>query len=570
MGLRMFMGDCPLLDDEYRCMTKKQDNMKDQFMEMIPNDNVSFDLSKTNELTLTASITSITNAHNSFAITLERDDGTVLQTHTLSDGETSFTFTQTETSYATFNYVVKLNETQTDTYSATFNPPPTPTFDIALTNDDLAITATLTNIVNPDPYYTLMMHDANDTHLDGHTFATTDTTVVLTWTESSYGERTYTKLLNGASIGTETITLTDPNGSTPTINHNTLITIPSVINSSVSSHTWTFVPGESGQSAGQTYDGSSKLVYSFTSTNRTIKFQAGTWADESTTQAPNQVLYNSANGFVELGDMYAGDQDFGAFTSPFFSSASSTPTTPTPVDITLIPSVNWGAEFYYEYFGDDSSGHFYYDLTWINGSVYSTDQRIKYDPINKVWYDGFGQGNTADTTRPNYLVVGSTSGTTQPASANTTSLTNPAFVWGFNSTGSALFAFDNAYYEAPTYRTGTSQGFAFTSGTWKGYGYTAVIDDEANSSSGKLVNGVRQFEWDMPDIGGGRLYSGANNWIYFVPGTAEDNGTWYHSSTSTGGTAGTRNGRVISIGTSATFDETNAFVDGLLPYGDIP
>ncbi|CAL6299727.1 unnamed protein product [Bathycoccus prasinos] len=38
MGLRMFMGDCPLLDDEYRCMTKKQDNMKVQFMEMIPND----------------------------------------------------------------------------------------------------------------------------------------------------------------------------------------------------------------------------------------------------------------------------------------------------------------------------------------------------------------------------------------------------------------------------------------------------------------------------------------------------------------------------------------------------
>ena len=46
----------------------------------------------TNELTLTASITSITNAHNSFAITLERDDGTVLSTHTLADGETSFHF----------------------------------------------------------------------------------------------------------------------------------------------------------------------------------------------------------------------------------------------------------------------------------------------------------------------------------------------------------------------------------------------------------------------------------------------------------------------------------------------
>ena len=109
----------------------------------------------TNELTLSASITSITNAHNSFAITLERDDGTVLQTHTLADGETSFTFTQTETSYATFNYVLKLSGTQTDTYSAGYTPPPTPTFDIALTNEDLAITATLTDIVNPDPYYTV-------------------------------------------------------------------------------------------------------------------------------------------------------------------------------------------------------------------------------------------------------------------------------------------------------------------------------------------------------------------------------------------------------------------------------
>ncbi|CAL6310781.1 unnamed protein product [Bathycoccus prasinos] len=324
----------------------------------------------TNELTLTAGITSITNAHNSFAITLERDDGTVLQTHTLVEGETSFTFTQTETSYATFNYVVKLNGTQTDTYSGTYTPPPTPTFDISLTNDDLAITATLTNIVNPDPYYELMIHGANDAHLAGHTFATGDTTAVLTWTETSYGEKTYTKLLNGASIGTETITLTDPN----------------------------------------------------------------------------------------------------------------TPSTPTPVDITLISSVNWGGSFYYKYSGDDSSEHFYYDLTWINGSVYSTNHRIKYDPINKVWYDGFGQGSTGDSTRPNYL-VGSTSGTTQPASANTTSLTNPAFVWGFNSTGSALFAFDNPYYEAPSTPTQPTliTSISLTGGVWNPASYIHQATDNTNT-----------------------------------------------------------------------------------------
>ncbi len=54
---------------------------------------------------------------------------------------------------------------------------------------------------------------------------------------------------------------------------------------------------------------------------------------------------------------------------------------------------------------------------------------------------------------------------------------------------------------APAFRTGTSQNFAFASGLWKGYRYTGVLDDEANLSSGKLVNGLLQWEWDMPDIG---------------------------------------------------------------------
>ena len=74
----------------------------------------------------------------------------------------------------------------------------------------------------------------------------------------------------------------------------------------------------------------------------------------------------------------------------------------------------------------------------------------------------------------------------------------------------------------------------------------------------------------MNRVFGCKSTAGSDEYFYFVPGTAEDNGTWYNSSTSTGGTAGTRNGRVISIGTSATFDETDAFVDGLVPYGDIP
>ena len=62
-----------------------------------------------------------------------------------------------------------------------------------------------------------------------------------------------------------------------------------------------------------------------------------------------------------------------------------------------------------------------------------------------------------------------------------------------------------------------------------------------------------------------RLSTGTAHWIHFVPGTTEDNGTWYR-----GTTAGTRSGRTISFGVNATFDETDAFVDGLVPYGDIP
>ena len=566
-----------------------------------------------------------------------------------------FTFTQTETSYATFNYVVKINGTQTDTYSATYTPPPTPTFDIALTNDDLAITATLTNIVNPDPYYTLMIHDANDTHLDGHTFATGDTTVVLTWTETSYGEKTYTKLLNGASIGTETITLTDPNASTATFNPPSSYTLtgpPSngyypdfTVNYDASKQTGTKYYYGIGQHSGGVFSGyyfywdssnntwndaqgddgtADPVSFSYSATpvvNGTIITGIGgqgadfiftmsgipipTWTftwDATNPSVPDggtmEITYDGTNWSINndslepdfathatisatavANSIAIGYYDFGAwvngwsfpntytsgdvpasaisgnwassFVSMIEQGSSSTPTVVSPLPVLSQHTQAFGMEYY------QTVGTKYY---YKSDSHTGTGTSITYDYETKTWND---EGSQV----PYHLNTTSTF-------ASTTSLVNPAEIHGFgsqqNHNGTRYFSVSNPYYEAPAYRTGTSQGFAFTSGTWKGYGYTAIIDDEANSSSGKLVNGVRQWEWDMPDIGGGRLYSGANNWIYFVPGTAEDNGTWYHSSTSTGGTAGTRNGRVISIGTSATFDETNAFVDGLVPYGDIP
>ena len=156
-----------------------------------PTYTVSFSFS---ELTLTASITNITDAHNSFDISLESDDGTMLQNHTLMEGETSFTFTQAESSYGTYNYVVKINGTQTDAYEATYTPPPIPTFNVALTNYFLAITATLTNIVNPDPYYTVSILRSSS-QVASHTFSTSDTGIILNWNEASYGTKFYTCLL---------------------------------------------------------------------------------------------------------------------------------------------------------------------------------------------------------------------------------------------------------------------------------------------------------------------------------------------------------------------------------------
>ena len=160
------------------------------------------------ELTLTASITNITAAHNSFAITLEHDDGTALSTHTLVENQTSFNFTQTESSYDTYNYVVKINGTQTDTYEATYTPPPIPTFNVALTNDDLAITATLTDIVNPDPYYTVSFYDSSS-QVASHTFSTNDTGVVLNWNETTYGTKACTIEINGASHSSHNIQLNE-------------------------------------------------------------------------------------------------------------------------------------------------------------------------------------------------------------------------------------------------------------------------------------------------------------------------------------------------------------------------
>ncbi|CAL6340422.1 unnamed protein product [Bathycoccus prasinos] len=376
----------------------------------------------TNELTLTTSTTSITNAHNSFAITLERDDGTVLQTYTLAEGETSFTFTQTETSYVTFNYVVKLNGTQTDTYSATYSPPPTPTFDITLTNDDLVITATLTNIVNPDPYYTLMIHDATDAHLDGHTFATGDTTVVLTWTGTSYGEKTYTKLLNGASIGTETITLTDPNVSTT----------PS----------YEFEISNGNLNATFTWDGTSdNWLVPYSTGQLTVSNQTARWQSQEYVSgygaSPGQfnpgILGVANYGPYDIQQSEAHDSTYHiVFTNNIWSithsgftwkitlidpnASTTTFNPPTSYTMTGPPSVGYYPGYAINYDASKQTGtKYYYGIGMTSGGVFS-GYHFYWDNSNNTWNDvqgtdAQGASGTADPVSFSYSATPVVNGT---------------------------------------------------------------------------------------------------------------------------------------------------------------
>lgn len=109
--------------------------------------------------------------------------------------------------------------------------------------------------------------------------------------------------------------------------------------------------------------------------------------------------------------------------------------------------------------------------------------------------------------------------------------------------------------------TGTSRNFSITGGAWSGY--TATVDDApTTASSGVLVNNLRQWEWD---IGQGSTFytTGTDHMIYFKPGSTASNGEWWQH----GGTPvlGTRSGTTITLGTVAVFDETAAFVNGVIP-----
>ena len=77
---------------------------------------------------LTVKITNIKNAHSSFTVTLVNQWGTTRKTRTLAKGDTGFTWTMTDAQqpYGSYTFVIKLNKTQTDTFTAVFIAPPPP------------------------------------------------------------------------------------------------------------------------------------------------------------------------------------------------------------------------------------------------------------------------------------------------------------------------------------------------------------------------------------------------------------------------------------------------------------
>ena len=479
------------------------------------------------ELTLTASITNITDAHNSFDISLERDDGTMLQTHTLMEGETSSTFTQVESSYGTYNYVVKINGTQTDAYEASYTPPPIPTFNIALTNDDLVITASLTNIVNPDPYYTVSIHNDTSTQIASHTFSTSDTSVVLTWNETTYGVKTYTVKINGTTSSTETITLTDPNASTtitPTL-------LPSIDNSAVwGAWGWEYRHrvSEPNQEIYDLWDTDNDAWYFNGGFSIKVDTDNNTWADNGPTY-PYSVVENS-DGTVSLsapdtGLLYK-------FTKPTTASWISTPSVPD-----IQPIVNTG--------GSWNGVHSWASPTTetINGSVeyhyklsFDTNSRIAYRTIDKTWYD-------ADiSSQPTAL-------SSDAFSTQSSALVNPQYVWigDTSSTNTDFYvSFDNPYYEAPTT---TTQSVSINNGAWTDHTFTP--DD--NAVSGK-------YAWDLQhDAGSGFYKIGDLHSLEYIPGygwfVINVNGDGFGDVSPTSSTSGTY---LDANGTSQSFSSNFA------------
>ena len=127
--------------------------------------------------------------------------------------------------------------------------------------------------------------------------------------------------------------------------------------------------------------------------------------------------------------------------------SSSTPPTP---EATIYPTSGaWNNQHYFVYRGDiveNGTTYFHYSLDFQPGNTIG-GYSILYDYTNKIWKDG-------DDASPFYLH------SSVPLVGTSFTITNPAHLHGFDTNSTEYFGFPNPYYEAPAYRTGTSQAFS--------------------------------------------------------------------------------------------------------------
>mmetsp|Transcript_3292 Transcript_3292/g.11198 ORF Transcript_3292/g.11198 Transcript_3292/m.11198 type:complete len:284 (+) Transcript_3292:1889-2740(+) len=277
-----------------------------------------------------------------------------------------------------------------------------------------------------------MIHDANDTHLDGHTFATGDTTVVLTWTETSYGEKTYTKLLNGTSIGTETITLTDPNTPYTRL----VLTLETHPDSSFNSGTWAGSHGfgEVASAGVNTIPTSATGIFDmyFNSTDSStghsgqdgfsFKYENGTWSDIGV-HAP--VAFTNTSTYVNQTSVADGEYIYlwasstecrARFVSPYYEApAVPQPTLVNTISLTGGNWINFG--FSYQHEATDATNTYYeYNMSDepTNGVYF-----IAYNWTTKKWFD---------TNPTNYQNTFGTSATDIQSTSRET-IENPVIVY---------------------------------------------------------------------------------------------------------------------------------------------
>ena len=259
----------------------------------------------------------------------------------------------------------------------------------------------------------------------------------LTWTETSYGEKTYTKLLNGASIGTETITLTDPNASSTT-------TTP----------TWTFTWDATNPSVPDggtmeiTYDGTNWSI-----NNDSLEPDFATHATISATAVANSIAIGYydfgawVNGWSFPNTYTSGDVPASAISGNWASSfvsmieqgSSSTPAVPQPTLVNTISLTDgdWFPSLNYQHQATDTTNT-YYEYK-ISGAPTDTQFYIAYNWTTKKWYD----------TNPN--TTHSTFGTSASDTTSTSRETgeNPSIVYVMGDTPTSILKaqFNNPYYE---------------------------------------------------------------------------------------------------------------------------